>query len=67
MMTAGINEDEVPFEEGFVKLRGFPATVTKADMVGFLKVRVGGRVGPGRGGGGGGGRPPPGPPGSGWR
>ena len=49
MMTAGINEDEVPFEEGFVKLRGFPATVTKADMVGFLKVRVGGRVGPGSG------------------
>ncbi|EFN58712.1 hypothetical protein CHLNCDRAFT_50180 [Chlorella variabilis] len=37
MMTAGINDDEVPFEEGYVKLRGFPATVTKADMVAFLK------------------------------
>lgn len=38
MMTAGINEDEVPFEEGYVKLRGFPATVTKAHIVAFLQV-----------------------------
>lgn len=37
MMTAGINEDEVPFEEGYVKLRGFPNTVTKTDIVNFVK------------------------------
>ena len=37
MMTAGINGDEVPFERGWVKLRGVPAVVTKADIIGLFK------------------------------
>lgn len=37
MLTASINEDEVPYEEGYIKLRGFPPTVTKADIVEFIK------------------------------
>ena len=36
MMTAGIAEDEVPFEEGWVKVRGFPRSVTKADLIAFF-------------------------------
>eukprot|EP00887_Chlorella_sp_A99_P001501 scaffold8.g1501.t1 len=37
MMTAGINADEVPFEQGWVKLRGFMRTTTKRDVIDFLK------------------------------
>ena len=29
---------QVPFEEGYVKLRGFPKTVTKQDIISFFKV-----------------------------
>lgn len=36
-MTAGIDEDEVPFEEGVVKLRGFPPVVTKSHILQFFK------------------------------
>lgn len=36
MMTSSIAEDEVPFEEGYVKLRGFPKTVTKQEVVAFF-------------------------------
>ena len=36
-MTAGIDEDEVPFEQGVVKLRGFPPVVTKAHIIEFFK------------------------------
>jgi splicing factor U2AF subunit len=35
-MTAGIDEDEVPFEEGWVKLRGFPPAVTKRHVAEFF-------------------------------
>ena len=35
-MTAGLDEDEVPFEEGWVKLRGFPPGVTKAQIAEFF-------------------------------
>lgn len=35
-MTAGIDEDEVPFEEGWVKLRGFPPAVTKGHIAEFF-------------------------------
>jgi splicing factor U2AF subunit len=38
MMVAGINEDEVPFEEGYVKLRGLPPTTTKPDIQAFMQV-----------------------------
>lgn len=38
MMTSSIEEDEVPFEAGYVKLRGFPRTVTKQDIIAFFKV-----------------------------
>lgn len=37
IMTAGIEEEEVPFEEGYVKLRGFPQSVTKAHIAQFFK------------------------------
>lgn len=37
VMTQGIDEDEVPFEEGWVKLRGFPPAVTKPHIVEFFK------------------------------
>ena len=36
-MTSGIDEDQVPFEEGWVKLRGFPPVVTKDHIVEFFK------------------------------
>lgn len=39
MLATSINEDEVPFEEGWVKLRGFTPTVTKQQIVEFLRVR----------------------------
>lgn len=37
MITAGISEDEVPFEEGWVKLRGIPGSTTKAEISEFFK------------------------------
>ncbi|KAL4432874.1 hypothetical protein ABPG77_008200 [Micractinium sp. CCAP 211/92] len=37
MLATSINEDEVPFEEGWVKLRGFTPTVTKQQIVEFLR------------------------------
>jgi splicing factor U2AF 65 kDa subunit len=36
-VTNAINEDEIPFEEGYVKLRGFPSGVTKAHIVEFFR------------------------------
>jgi hypothetical protein len=30
---------QVPFEEGYVKLRGFPRHVTKQEIIQFMKVR----------------------------
>lgn len=36
-ISASINADEVPYEEGFVKLRGFPQTIGKSDIVNFFK------------------------------
>lgn len=38
MLASSINEEEVPFEEGWVKLRGFTPTVTKQQIIDFLKV-----------------------------
>eukprot|EP00890_Picochlorum_soloecismus_P000464 jgi/Picsp_1/1418/NSC_04897-R1_protein len=37
MIASTIEEEEVPFEEGWVKLRGFPTTVTKDDIIAFFK------------------------------
>jgi hypothetical protein len=37
LMTAGIDDDEVPFEAGKVKLRGFPPAVAKADVIKFFE------------------------------
>lgn len=37
MLASSINEEEVPFEEGWVKLRGFTPTVTKQQIVDFLR------------------------------
>lgn len=37
VLISGIDEDEVPFEEGWVKLRGFPPSVTKSHIVDFFK------------------------------
>ncbi len=37
VMEKGIDPDEVPFEEGWVKLRGFPPVVTKQHIVEFFK------------------------------
>ena len=37
LMTAGIEDDEVPVEEGRVKLRGFPPAVAKADVIKFFE------------------------------
>lgn len=37
MIASTIEEEEVPFEEGWVKLRGFPTTVTKDDIITFFK------------------------------
>lgn len=45
MITSDIEPDEVPFEEGYLKLRGFPPIVTKADVVAFMKVQEGDRAG----------------------
>lgn len=42
MLTASIEEDEVPYEEGWVKLRGFPPAFAKAQLVEFVKVGWGG-------------------------
>ena len=39
MLTAEVVEDEVPFEEGWVKLRGFPPSVGKHDIRAFLEAR----------------------------
>lgn len=36
---------QVPYEEGYVKLRGFPKHLTKQDIIGFFKVRLGQRPG----------------------
>lgn len=36
-MEKGIDADEVPFEEGWVKLRGFPPVVTKTHILEFFK------------------------------
>jgi splicing factor U2AF 65 kDa subunit len=36
-LEKGIDPDEVPFEEGWVKLRGFPPVVTKQHIVEFFK------------------------------
>ena len=36
-MASGIDENEVPFEEGWVKLRGFPPVVTKSHIAEFFK------------------------------
>lgn len=36
-VRAAINEDEVPFEEGYIKLRGFPQSLTKTQIVNFFK------------------------------
>lgn len=37
VIASTIEEEEVPFEEGWVKLRGFPTTVTKDDIITFFK------------------------------
>lgn len=36
IMVASIEEEEVPFEEGWVKLRGFPASMTKQEIIDFF-------------------------------
>ena len=40
MMFASINEDAVPLEEGWVKLRGLEPQVTKEDILRFFEVGV---------------------------
>lgn len=40
MMFASINEDAVPLEEGWVKLRGLEPQVTKDDILRFFEVGV---------------------------
>ena len=40
MMHGAINGAEVPFQEGWLKLRGIPFTVTKPDIVRFFEVRL---------------------------
>ena len=41
MVTADIEPEEVPFEPGHLKLRGFPPQLTKEHIVAFLRVRRG--------------------------
>ena len=41
MVCASVVDDEVPFEEGYIKLRGFTPTATKQEMMQFLQVGVG--------------------------
>lgn len=35
-LLSEINEDEVPYEEGYVKLRGFPSYIEKKDIAAFF-------------------------------
>ncbi|PSC72638.1 splicing factor u2af 65 kda [Micractinium conductrix] len=37
MVCASVVDDEVPFEEGYIKLRGFTPTATKQEMMQFLQ------------------------------